>query len=154
MVALCFAEKTRLCTHYVCCYVFHTVIDVSAQGTCTVTPLNPITLTAAGGVLVDGTENVMIQCNCSDDVGAVLQPIRWFDLKGNIILTTAHRRYVTGTPYFDKRPDDTNVVLVIPTFNDSYDGTYTCGVGNDYPPGALNATVNLTIGGKWTVFCE
>ena len=23
--------------------------------------------------------------------------------------------------------DNTNVILVIPTFNDSYDGTYTCG---------------------------
>ena len=126
----------------------YTVVDVSAQGTCTVTPLNPITLTAAGGVLVDGTENVTIQCNCSDDVGAVLQPIRWFDPDGTRVLGTGHRRYVTGTPYFDRRPDDTNVVLVIPTFNDSYDGTYTCGVRNSYPPGAPNATVNFTISSK------
>ena len=126
----------------------YTVIDVSAQGTCTVTPLNPITLTAAGGVLVDGTVNVMIQCNCSDDVGAVLQPIRWFDPHGTRLVTTRHKQYVAGTPYIDRRPDDTNNVLVIPTFSDSYDGTYTCGIGNTYPPGAPNATILLTIGGK------
>ena len=89
-------------------YIYsHTVVDVSAQGTCTVTPLNPITLTAAGGVLVDGTENVTIQCNCSDDVGTVLQPIRWFDPDGTRLLATHHRDYVTGTPRFERVPDDT-----------------------------------------------
>ena len=124
------------------------MVDVSAQGTCTVTPLNPITLTAAGGVLVDGTENVTIQCNCSDGVGGVLQPIRWYDPDVTRLVATIHRKYVTGTPYMDRRPDDTNVVLVIPTFSNSYDGTYLCGVGNTYPPGVPNATILLTIGGK------
>ena len=46
--------------------LLHPVVDVSAQGSCTITPINPTTLTTAGGVLPNGTENVMIQCNCSD----------------------------------------------------------------------------------------
>jgi len=46
------------------------VVNVSAQGSCTVTPTNPITLTAAGGVLVDGTQNVMIECRCVDGSNA------------------------------------------------------------------------------------
>ena len=68
----------------------YTVVDVSAQGTCTVTPLNPITLTTAGGVLADGSVNVMIQCNCSDDVA--LKLIRWFGPDGTRLIGTGHRR--------------------------------------------------------------
>ena len=109
------------------------LVNVSAQRRCIVTPLSSI-----------GVENVIIHCNCSDG-GAPLQPIRWFDPDEDRIVGTAHRRYVAGTPYFERRPDDTNVVLVIPTLNATYAGTYTCGVGNIFPPGPPNGTVNLTV---------
>ena len=56
--------------------------------------------------------------------------------------------YVVDTPYLEKKHNDTNAVLDIPTFNYSYDGTYTCGIGNNYPPGAPNATVSFIIGSK------
>ena len=128
------------------CYFLHSVVDVSAQGGCTITVMNPTTLTTAGGVLAIGTVNVTIMCN---DCGNV-KLVRWYDPDGTRLLLSTHNRYVAGTPYYRKEPDDTNVVLVIPTFNDSYDGTYTCGerVGVNKLPGPPNAVVNLTISGK------
>ena len=105
----------------------HLVVDVSAQGGCTVTPIKPTTLTAAGGVLASGTVNVMIKCNCTDDNGTVVDPVRWYDPDGTRLLVNAHGDYVAGTPYYKREPDNANIALVIPTFNDSYVGTYTCG---------------------------
>ena len=107
------------------------LVNVTAQRRCIVTSLS------------SGVVNVTIQCNCSDG-GTALQPIRWFNPNGIRLLGTVHRRYVAGTPYFDRRPDDTNVVLVIPTLNATFAGIYTCGVGNTYPPGPPNGTITLT----------
>ena len=126
------------------------MVDVSAQG-CTITPLSPTSLTTAGGVLTSGTENVMIQCNnCINDDDMVLGRVRWYDPNMTKLVRTANDDYVSGTPYY-KRVDgnDNDIILVIPTFDDSYDGTYTCGGRfNRGPPGPPNATVILTIGGK------
>ena len=36
---------------YIAMLFFHSAFNVSAQGGCTITPINPTTLTAAGGVL-------------------------------------------------------------------------------------------------------
>ena len=59
------------------------MVDVSAQGGCTITPINPTTLTAAGGVLASGTVNVMIQCNCTDDDDTVIDPVSCYDSDGS-----------------------------------------------------------------------
>ena len=127
------------------------MVDVSAQGGCTITPINPTTLTAAGGVLANGTMNVMIQCsNCTDD-GGTLSEIRWYD-PNEIRLVDPDRNddYMAGTPYYSRVGGaDDNIILVIPTFNDSYDGTYTCGPkARRGPPGPPSSAVTLTIGGK------
>ena len=123
------------------------VFSVLAQGGCIITPVIPTTLTAAGGVLANGTENVMIQCNCTDDDGTVVEPMRWHDPDGTRLLISSHRKYVAGTPYYRKEPDNKNIVLVIPMFTDSYDGMYICGI-KGLRPGVPSATVNLSIGGK------
>ena len=125
------------------------MVDVSAQGGCTITPINPTTLTTAGGVLASGTENVTIQCNCTNDDGTVVNEVRWYYSDGTRLLANTHNKYVAGTPYFRREPDDTNIVLVIPTFNDSYDDTYICGERmNRGPHGSPNAHVALTVDGK------
>ena len=129
--------------------VLHPVVDISAQGGCVVTPINSTSLTAGGGILANGTENVMIQCNCTDGDGMILEPITWYDPDGNRLLVRTHIRYVPGTPYYNRVPDDNNIILVIPTFTDPYDGIYTCGRRvNNHPPEAPFATVNLAISGK------
>ena len=128
--------------------------DVSAQGGCTITPINPTTLTAAGGAfyLVNGTANVRIRCNNCTDKDGTLERVRWYDPDGNRLVdpVSSNNEYASDTPHFlrvNRANNDT--ILVIPTFNDSYDGTYTCGTRvRYYPPGAPNATINLTIIGE------
>ena len=53
--------------------------------------------------------------------------------------------YIAGAPHHSGDSNNKNITLVIPTFNDSYDGNYTCGRrhGNNPP----TATVSLIIGG-------
>ena len=104
------------------------MVDVSAQASCTVTPISPTTLTAAGGVLPNGTENVMIRCNCSEDDGSVITRTRWYGPDG-IIPRFDTADYIAGAPHHIRASgnDNRNITLVIPTFNDSYDGNYTCG---------------------------
>ena len=125
------------------------MVDVSAQGECTITPINPTTLTTAGGVLAIGTENVTIQCNCTYYNGTVIDRVRWYDPDGTRLLVSNHNRYVAGTPYYIRVLNETIVALVIPTFNDFYDGIYTCGMRvKFYPPGAPNSIINLIISGE------
>ena len=131
------------------------VVDVSAQASCTITPINPITLTTAGGVLPNGTENVMIQCNCSDNDGSVIATLRWFDPDGNVLDRFGTDSFIAGTPHFTRTSgdiDNRNITLVIPTFNDSYDGNYTCGRRRSGSLISPTASVSLTIGGKLIVY--
>ena len=127
------------------------MVDVSAQGGCTITPINPTTLTAAGGVLAIGTEKVTIRCNnCTNDYGT-LGRVRWYDPAGNRLVNPSNPVYMHGVPYYTRvNGANDDIKLVIPTFNDSYDGTYTCGerVSKGELPGPPNAVVILTIGGK------
>ena len=132
-------------------FCFHPVVDVSAQGSCTVTPLNPTTLTATGGVLPNGTMNVMIQCNCTNDDGTVVDLVRWYDPAGTRLVADGNDRFNASTPHFARVDgSDTHVILVIPTFTNSYNGTYKCGnkkgQSND-GPGSPNVAVTLTIEG-------
>ena len=129
------------------------MVDVSAQGSCTVTPINPTTLTAAGGVLAIGIVNVMIRCNCSDDNGTVIITVRWYDPEGNRLDRVDPGDDIPSTPYYTRPSDhgnNRNVTLVIPIFNDSYDGNYICGkrTGSSSPQ-PPTATVSLTISGKY-----
>ena len=130
------------------------MVDVSAQGGCTITPINPTTLTAAGGVLASGTDNVMIQCNCTDDDGTVIKVVRWYDPNWNRLISPRSYRYVPDVPHFIRVANDDNIILVIPTFNDSYDGTYTCGERAEYGqlPGPPNAAILLAIVGKLIIY--
>ena len=138
------------CDLIITIHFLHPVVDVSAQASCTVTPINPTTLTTAGGVLPNGTENVMIQCNCSDGDGSVITTVGWYDPDGNRIPRVGSGDN-PSTPHYTRASDDydnRNVTLVIPTFSDSYDGNYTCGRRRGSRLVAPTATVSLTIGGE------
>ena len=134
------------------CFDFHPVIDVSGQGEeCTITPLNPSTLTTDGGVLPIGTENVMIRCTCTDTDGIPVTTIRWYDPDRALVPRVGSGEPIDLTAPHITRPDghnnNRNITLVIPTFNDFYYGTYTCGRRNNYrPPLPPTATINLSIG--------
>ena len=88
-----------------------------------------------------------IQCVCTVTGN---QRVRWYDINGNFLVQSTHTtEYVAGSPYFiPNNPNgNTNVTLVIPTFNDSYDGTYYCGIyisNTEFT--SPSAAVTLTIG--------
>ena len=127
---LCIVKKvqpTAVISLLTTMHYLHPVVDVSAQGSCTITPLNPTTLTATGGALVSGTTDVRIRCVCTGSSGVV----RWYDINTNFINGRTNPNYVAGSPhYIRNNPNggDNDVTLVIPTFTDSYDGTYNCGI--------------------------
>ena len=127
-------------------HFLHPVVDVSAQS-CTITPLNPTTLTATGGALVNGTTDVRIQCVCT--VTDNDQRVRWYDSNTQFLTQFGRVDHVAGTPYYipNNPNSNTNVTLVIPTFTDSYDGTYNCGIRvTDTQFTSPSAAVTLTIG--------
>ena len=127
------------------------MVDESAQGSCTIFQLNPTTLTATGGALLNGTMNVMIQCNCTNDDGTVVRTVRWYDPDGTRLNFSDHTHDPSAPHFARLNSSDTHVILVIPTFNDYYDGTYTCGNiegESDDGPGSPNVDVTLTIEGE------
>ena len=130
------------------------MVDVTAQS-CTITPRNPTTLTGAGGVLASGTENVMIHCNCVDGNNMAVGPVRWYDPDGDRLVSSNNNQFNDTVPHFTRaaQNDNRNVILVIPTFTDSYDGTYTCGRRNsDGSLGTPSATITLSIRGDIFVY--
>ena len=121
-------------------HFLHVVVDVSAQS-CTITPRNPTTLTATGGVLVNGTVDVRIQCVCTTTIA------RWYDPSLTVIATQTHPDHVAGSPYVIRESNNMDITLVIPTFTDSYNGTYYCGIRvTDNSFTSPSAAVTLTIG--------
>ena len=110
------------------------MVDVSAQS-CTITPMNPNTLTTTGGAIANGTSNVTIRCSCTESDGTAVQTVRWYDDTGSRLLSPRFTAmFNPNVPYytrvngdFGNSIDNTDIILVIPTFNDSYDGMYTCG---------------------------
>ena len=118
----------------------------SPASTCTITPLNPTTLTATGGVLPDGIENVIINCDCVSVDSATINSIRWFNANGSRILIKQNTP--AGAPYFIVNPLGSITTLVIPIFNESYDGLYTCGDGNEFSRLSVMSTINITVQSK------
>ena len=110
---------------------------------CTITPLNPTTLTDTGGALAIGTKHVRFRCVCTGSV------VRWYDPSVTIIFKKTHWNRVARSPYVIRDSNNMKITLVIPTFNDSYDGTYNCGIRvNDTSFTSPSAAINLTITGE------
>ena len=76
-------------------HFLHPVVDISAQS-CTITPLNPPTLTDTGGALVSETTDVRIQCVCTGSSG----PVRWYDINTIFLIRDNHMNYLADTPYY------------------------------------------------------
>ena len=138
-------QSTAITSVLTTMHFLHLVVDVSAQS-CNITPLIPTTLTATGGAVVNGTVNVTIRCVCTVTGN---QRVRWYDINKEILVQSLDPDYVAGSPYgqLGTTNGSANVTLVIPTFNDSYDGTYNCGIRvNNNQFTSPSAAVTLTIG--------
>ena len=125
------------------CDFCYSVGKVEAQENCEILPSKPSSLTVnrldettTKGVLVDGTINVTLQCSCRNRRGLYLRPIRWHS-PNSIFLSR------TSNPYAFYTSGNRVAYLVIPLFNESFKGTYTCGIGNNLTP---SITVDLELG--------
>ena len=118
--------------------LFSYTVDEFTNENCTVTPLHPSFLTAAGGLLYNGTSNVMIKCNCpnADD-----DDIRWYSQNLKEIPADYEHTKLNGFPYIVQE----NGTLIIPIFTELYEGIYYCGAGNDSMFSA-NIQLNLFTG--------
>ena len=136
-----------------CHILFCPVINaLSTQEECTIIPLNPThVLNVTGGTLTSGTENVTIQCSCTIN-NDTDDRVRWYNPDGNQLYNNASVNFIPGTPHYKRAEgptDNMNIILVIPTFNNTYDGTYYCGIRVDRTTfRAPNASVVLNINGE------
>ena len=128
-------------------FVLFIVADVSSQ-ICTITPTSPDGLDPTGGVIVDGTVNVMVECRCLVGDDDVPRTIRWFGPNMMTIFTQSNA--TDGDPYIipNNHSAGTPTTLVIPTFSYSTSGVYTCGIGDIYPPTGIVTITVMQIAGK------
>ena len=94
----------------------------------------------------------MIQCSCTiNNAGRV----RWYNPGGSKLFNNASKNFIPGAPHYIRvngPTDNRNIILVIPIFNDTYDGTYTCGRRvSDTEFRAPNVSVILSITGELTI---
>ena len=122
------------------------MVDVSAQAQCTITLIRPNTLTNTGGALSSGTTDVRFHCKCVDNGGGDILT-RWFDTNQIRLNTLANTN--PGSPYFilngSNPAGNTEATLVIPTFNSTYAGTYTCGRNLASNPADMPPTATITL---------
>ena len=100
--------------------------------TCIIIPLNPSFIPADGAVH-NGTSNVMINCKC---LNFDYQHIRWY--------SPDQRKVPFNYTESEDLPYVIKGTLIFPIFNNSYQGTYYCGVRND---SVFDANITLTL---WT----
>ena len=93
----------------------------------------------------------MVECRCVDDDGNALSLARWFD--PNNVRVATQQNAPKGGPYRISGNNNRLATLVIPTFSDSYDGTYTCGIGNNHPPTPM-ITIGLSLAGNYVVIAS
>ena len=96
----------------------------------------------------------MIQCNCTYAGGRVVNIVKWYNPVDIRLISPEGDGFNANVPYFTRVTDgnSSNIILVIPTFNYSYDGTYNCGrrINRHFSDilGTPNAAVTLTtVGG-------
>ena len=125
-----------MCVHL----CFSIVVDVSAQS-CTITSTSLGDLT--GGVIANGTTNVMIECRCMEENGNPLRA-RWFN-PDNVKVP---RQQIVGPndPYREQSDNIGSATLFIPIFSDSTSGVYTCGDNANYNAISTSVTINLQLG--------
>ena len=100
-------------------------------------------MTAAGGVIPSGAQNVILYCVCTIDNIAV-GPTEWFFNGTKVTLTEDDG---SGAPYFR---DNVPSPLIIPSFVTGNDGTYRCVSGRTIIPTSDNM-ITLTLLG---ICCE
>jgi len=97
------------------------VADPNGDVNCSIVSTNLPTVTAAGGVIANGTQNVILYCICMrvNSIVTVGQTF-WFFNGTRITLT---QNDGSGNPY---SRDNVPSTLIIPFFVAPHDGSYSC----------------------------
>ena len=100
-------------------------------------------MTAAGGVIANGTQNVILYCICMRNNSNVTVGLtRWFFNGVRINLTQDDGG---GNPYFRNNVPSP---LIIPSFVTPHDGNYSCTHNDNFNEVAtLGDTITLTLPG-------
>jgi len=119
------------------------VDDPEGNVNCSIVSTNLPTVTAAGGVIANGTQNVILYCLCMRvNSNVTVGLTRWFFNGARITLT---RDDSSGNPY---SRDNVPSTLTIPSFVTPHDGNYSCTHYNNFSVVAtLGDTITLTLPG-------
>ena len=100
-------------------------------------------MTAAGGVIANGTQNVILYCICMRINSMVTVGRTFWFFNGNPITLTGDDG--SGNPYSRNNVPST---LIIPSFVAPHDGNYSCNHGDMFIQVAtLGDTITLTLPG-------
>ena len=112
---------------------------------CNIMSTNLPTVTAAGGVIANGTQNVILYCICMrSDSNIAVGRTFWFF---NGVLITLTQDDGSGNPY---SRDNVPSTLTIPSFVSPHDGNYSCGHANHFSSvSSLGDNISLTLSGKY-----
>ena len=110
---------------------------------CNIVSTNLPTVTAAGGIIANGTQNVILYCVCMrvDSIVTVGRTFWFFNgVRINLIQDDG-----SGNPHFRNNVPST---LTIPSFVTPHDGNYSCTHNDDFNEVAtLGDTITLTLPG-------
>ena len=113
------------------------IIDAPVTNrTCNITSTNLPALTTPGGVITNGTQNVILYCICAQENVAV-GPTMWFFNGVQVTLTADDG---SGAPY---SRNNVPSPLIIPSFVTGNDGTYRCGSENTVVISTSDDTITL-----------
>ena len=119
------------------------VADPDGNVNCNIISTNLPNVTAAGGAIVIGTQNVILYCICMrvNSIVTVSQTA-WFFNGVQVTLTQDNE---SGNPYSRNNVPST---LIIPSFVSPHDGSYSCAHRMNFNEVAtLGDTITLTLTG-------
>ena len=110
--------------------------------TCDIISTNVINVTATGGAITYGTQNVIIYCLCMRGQVAVgAGGASWFV---NSTRITRNQDDGSNHPYFKR---SVPFQLIIPSFVNSHIGRYSCGPSSDFSDvSSRGDSIDLTLG--------
>ena len=119
------------------------VADPGGDVNCSIVSTNLPNVTAAGGVIANGTQNVILYCICMriNSIVTIGQTF-WFFNGAQITLTQDNG---SGNPY---SRDNVPSTLIIPSFVTPHDGNYSCTHRPNFNEVAtVGDTITLTLPG-------
>ena len=119
------------------------IADPEGDINCSIVSTNLPTVTAGGGVIANGTQNVILYCVCMRVNSTVtVGRTRWFFNGVRINLTQDDG---SGDPYL---MDNVPSTLTIPSFVTPHDGNYSCShIIDSSVVATLGDTITLTLPG-------